>query len=215
MKKKLARKRFRIKNDQGKYIGEITAVSLVSKPAIEKEFQLFNEEDTLTKINFQVSSEDKMEISGPAMVPDQDIIRKDAETGQLYYCYFTEQDILDYSQYFMRYAKKNQANQEHSEEFSKDFFVAESWIVTDPANDKSNALGFKDIPKGTWMITYKCTNSKLWEELKNSDLTGFSVEIALDEFKELELEKEIEAIVDNDELSRKDKLEKIRSIIYK
>jgi hypothetical protein len=84
MKKKLARKRFRIKNDAGKYIGEITAVSLVSKPAIEKEFQLFNEEDTLTKINFQVSSEDKMEISGPAMVPDQDIIRKDAETGQIY-----------------------------------------------------------------------------------------------------------------------------------
>jgi hypothetical protein len=76
-------------------------------------------------------------------------------------------------------------------------------------------LGFKDIPKGTWFLTYRCVNSKLWEELKNSDLTGFSVEIALDEFKELELEKEIEAIVDNEELSRKDKLEKIRSIIYK
>lgn len=215
MKKKLARKRFRIKNDAGKYIGEITAVSLVSKPAIEKEFQLFNEEESLLKINFQISNEDKMEISGPAMIPNQDIIRKDANTGEFYYCYFTEQDILDYSQYFMRYAKKNQANMEHSDEFYKDFFVAESWIVSNPENDKSNALGFKDIPKGTWFLTYKCTNSKLWEEIKNSDLTGFSVEIALEEFKELELEKEIEAIVDNENLSKKEKLEAIKNIIYK
>ena len=42
MKKKLERKRFRIKDENGNYIGKIGAVSMVTKPAIEKAFDLFD-----------------------------------------------------------------------------------------------------------------------------------------------------------------------------
>lgn len=210
MKKKLARKRFRIKNDHGKYIGEISAISLVSQPAIEKDFQLFNEEE-IKKVNFQVSSEEKMEITGIAMSPDQDIIRKDKETGEYYYCYFTKQDILDYRDYFMKYGNTKKANFEHSDDYMKDFFITESWVVVDAKCDKLSALGFKDCKEGDWAVTFKCTSSKLWEELKNSSLKGFSVEIALEEFTE----EAIKDIVYNDELSEEEKLTRIKHLIYK
>lgn len=209
MKKKLPRKRFRIKNDAGKYIGEITAISLVTAPAIEKSYALFAEE-LPKRINFQVSDEEKMEITGVAMSPDQDIIRYDEMNRSYYYCYFTKSDIIDYRDYFMKYGNTKKANLEHGEDYLKDFYITESWIVADPKDDKMNALGFKDIKEGDWCVTFKCTNKNLWEEVKNSSLSGFSVELALDEFKE----EKIKEIVFNEELSEEERLEAIKKMIF-
>ena len=58
----------------------------------------------------------------------------------------------------------------------RDVTVVESWIVTDPANDKSNALGFKDIPKGSWFVSYKIDNDELWEKVKSGEVRGYSIE---------------------------------------
>jgi hypothetical protein len=209
-KKKLARKRFAIKNDKGEYIGKIPNVSLVTTPAIEKNYALFNEAAP-KRMNFQVSNEERMEITGIAMSPDQDILRFDRDNKEYYYCFFTKSDIRDYRDYFMQFGNTKEANFEHGSEYMDDFFVAESWIVTDPTDDKMNALGFKDIKEGDWALTYKCTNREIWEEVKNSSLAGFSVEIELDYFKE----EKIKSILYNTEMTDQEKEEAIKDIVFK
>ena len=215
MKKKLQRKRFRLKDDNGKQIGNISAVSSVSKPAIERSFELFAEMPK--KINFQVTNKELMVISGPAMVPGQDILRFDKEANEYYYCYFEASDVRDYSEAFLQQADIRQMNMEHADTFYNDFFVCESWIVEDPKNDKSNALGFKDIPVGTWMLSYKCTNQDMWDEFKKSGLTGFSVEISLEDYNDLpeDLEAVLSLIVDSTDLTNEEKKEAIRLVLFK
>jgi hypothetical protein len=54
-------------------------------------------------------------------------------------------------------------------------FVSESWIVENPDNDKSNALGLM-YPEGTWVITMKVQDTQLWKDIKEGKYKGFSVE---------------------------------------
>ena len=52
--------------------------------------------------------------------------------------------------------------------------LLESWIVSDPENDKSNSLGF-NVPKDSWMVSYKINNAETWQKIKSGELSGFSV----------------------------------------
>jgi hypothetical protein len=209
-KKELKRKRFQARDEQGNKIWELTAVSAVSQPAIEKNFQLFNAVPGIQKMNFKVTNEELMELTGAAMVPNQDILRQDEESGEYYYCYFTEEDVNDFAEMFLFDANHNQANFEHGDVFTDKVKLKESWIVEDPNNDKSNALGFKDIPKGTWFITYKCTDAELWKEIKSSSLKGFSIEISLNE---QQIENDLNAILEATNLSRVEKQELIKAYV--
>ena len=146
-------------------------ISFVSAPAIEKDFMHFKEQKE--KFEFK-SDEEKRIVTGPAMVPNQEIIRMDAE-GNPYFVYFTEDTIVKAQEVFSKYGKTKSTNFEHSTGM-RDVTVVESWIVTNPANDKSNALGFKDIPKGSWFVSYKVDNDELWTKIKNGDVKGFSIE---------------------------------------
>lgn len=215
MKKKLERKRFRVKDDKGNYIGSLDAVSIVKRPAIESGFGLFAEDVETKKIKFQVSDAEKMEITGPIMMAGKDILRYDYENECYYFCYFTEEDLIDYRDYFMRYSNTRQSNLDHSNDYLDDFFLAEIWTVTDENSDKAKALGFTDVHTGDLWATFKCTNKETWEMLKESDFSGFSVELQLDYFSDLKLEEQINVILDNKNLTREQKLEQIKEIVYK
>ena len=64
-------------------------ISFVSAPAIEKDFMHFKEEKE--KFEFK-SDEEKRIVTGAAMIPNQEIIRMDAE-DKPYFVYFTEETI--------------------------------------------------------------------------------------------------------------------------
>ena len=53
--------------------------------------------------------------------------------------------------------------------------VVESWIVDDPEVDKAKLYGF-NVPEGTWMLSMKCENSKVWDAVLSGDVKGFSIE---------------------------------------
>ena len=146
-------------------------ISFVSAPAIEKDFMHFKEQKE--KFEFK-SDEEKRIVTGPAMVPNQEIIRMDAE-DKPYFVYFTEETIVKAQEVFAKYGKTKSTNFEHATGM-RDVTVVESWIVTDPTNDKSNALGFKDIPKGSWFVSYKIDNDDLWAKVKSGEVKGFSIE---------------------------------------
>lgn len=188
--------------------GDIPVISIVNDPAIEKTFQLFN---SLKHYNFQIT--DKQEITGIAMTPNKPILRINEKTKEYYNCWFSEDTIRKCSEIFLKNSNHTKANFNHGKEFSDDLFISESWIVADPANDKLNALGFKDINKGDWAITYKVTSTDLWNSIKASDFTGFSIEGFFSMFEKIdEKEKMIYNIVKSN-LSDFDKEDLIRKII--
>lgn len=191
----------------------LRAVSIVTDPAIEKNFMLFKD------VNIQVfkSQEDKMEITGVAMTPNKDILRK-KEDGKFYNCWFSEETVIKAAGAFLDNGNNMSANFEHDQNsFTDKISVLESWIVVDPNMDKTKALGFNDISKGDWVITYKVKDKELWNEIKTSGFKGFSIEGVFGQYeKQLQddiiLSKLKAVLVSN--ISDDDKESLIRKIIY-
>ena len=196
---------------------ELDIISFVSAPAIEKNFMHFKKEEEGYK--FKTTDIEKRIVTGAAMIPDQEIIRMDSE-GNPYFVYFTKETIEKAQEVFAKKGKTKSTNFEH-EEVMDDVTVVESWIVTDSKNDKSNALGFKDIPEGSWMVSYKVDNEDLWQKVKNGEVKGFSIEGVfskniVDMSKATEDHfKAIKDIVTNKALSDVQMFEKVSQILLK
>ena len=170
-------------------------ISFVSAPAIESNFMHFNKETE--KFKFKSTDDEKRIVTGPAMICDKEIIRIDGE-GNPYFVFFTEKTVRQCQELFAKHGKTKSTNFEH-EGLLNDVTVIESWIVEDNTNDKSNVLGFSDIPKGTWMVSYKVDNDELWEKVKDGEVQGFSIEgifsqnlITMSESKEIQEFQDVE-----------------------
>ena len=112
-------------------------------------------------------------VLGPAMIPDQRIFRTD-DLGNPYYVFFSTETIKMIAEKYMRNKYTDNNDLMHDGQAVKDIHVLESWIVEDPEHDKAKNYGF-DVPAGTWMISMKVNNPKVWEQIKEKKLNGFSV----------------------------------------
>lgn len=125
------------------------------------------------------TDEEKMEITGAAIVPNKMIIRKSPPTiekpnGEFYYVFFSEETTRKLAERFMKSKLLDSSNIEHSN-VDANAYVKESWIVEDPIFDKSTAMGL-EYPKGTWVVTMKVNDPKVWKDIKNGKLNGYSIE---------------------------------------
>jgi hypothetical protein len=212
MEKKILIELFIDENDQD---NALDLISFVSAPAIEKNFMYFNA--NTEKFKFKSTNDEKRIVTGPAMVPNQEIIRMDAE-GNPYFVFFTEDTVAMAQEVFAKYGNTKSTNFEHQVGL-RDVTVVESWLVIDPANDKANALGFTDIPKGTWMISYKVDNDLLWDKVKAGEVLGFSIEgvfskniVEMSSDSDEATFKEIQAIITDDSISEDEMYNKIADI---
>jgi len=148
----------------------VFAISLVENPAIESDFLLFNkeEEPIIFKTNI-----DQQIITGPALIPNKKILRKNKE--DFFQVFMSEETIKDTAIKFFEFNNQKNTTLDHESEV-QDTVYFESWIIEDPKNDKSNFLGFKDLTKGTWMVSLKVNNTELWDKIKNGKFYGFSIE---------------------------------------
>lgn len=127
------------------------------------------------RVNFSVV-EDQRIVVGPAMIPNKMIKRVDEETGATYHVYFSKGTIKDISEDFLAKANLNNTNIEHEKDtLTKKNTLLESWIVSDPQNDKSNTYGMS-MPEGTWMVSYRINDDDTWRLIKEGKLRGLSVE---------------------------------------
>jgi hypothetical protein len=172
--------------------GELRRISLVSTPAIEEEFLLFNGVEM-----FKTLDNEKRVVTGAAMRPNINIARKD-DKGELYYGFFSEDTVRKAAEmFFKKGSNTNLTNLEH--EFEIDgVFVFESWLVEDPELDKSKVLGFKDVRKGDWFVSMKIENDMIWNNyLKTGLVRGFSIEAKLTE-NEADILTQINDILESD-----------------
>lgn len=148
---------------------EVTAISLVSEPAIMESFVTFNK-DKKNKMEMFMNNE-KMQVMGPVLIPDQKIYRNN--DGFEYYIVFSQNAIEQLSRKFLTELRNNQWSIQHEEETSS-VSIVESWIKSG-SDDKSNMFGF-NMPVGTWMVTAQINDIDLWQKIKRGDMTGFSIE---------------------------------------
>lgn len=172
-------RRIRLVDDEGNIIGDLSAVSIVDKPAIKMSTMWFKQAEIKT-LNF-AATKDKQLIVGPAMRVDFPILQKEEIDGKTNYynVFFTEADVRAGAELFMTRGNHNQANFNHRRLFSDEIQMVESWIVEDPEMDKAKALGYdmSQVKKGDWFMTYKVVETDLWEEMKAQNFEGFSVEV--------------------------------------
>lgn len=151
---------------------EVDIISIVDEPAIEVNFMKFANQPKLLTL-----SQDKMILTGPAMIPDKLIYRVDKETQEEYNVFFSSETIQKISEQYLSKFKQANVNIDHAT-MVDDICLSESWIIEDPKNDKATALGY-DLPKGTWMVSMKVNNQDVWNKIKAGELHGFSIEGSL------------------------------------
>lgn len=167
--------RFKV-DDDGTDIG-VDAVALVSNPAIELNWQKFSNE----KVVFQSDAEKRI-ISGPLMVAELPIYRRD-ETGQEYYGYFTSEDIFNIVKKFFRNGYTNKVNLMHDSSLMVDgVFLMESFLV-DSKRGINSPKGY-NLTDGSWFGSFRVDNEEVWNEyIKTGEFKGFSIEGLFDKHR--------------------------------
>lgn len=151
----------------------VQAISLVDRPAIGIPFLMFSETETeILKFAFD---DDSMIITGPAMIPDLPIYRRDDERGE-FEVFFSRSTVEKCALKYAKEMRNYDVNLNHDDSLAApDTYLFESWIVMNGENDKAKVMGF-DVPVGTWMVSMKVENVEFWKKLKESKITGFSIE---------------------------------------
>ena len=182
--------------DEKDEMSGIDAVSVVHSPAIEENFVALQKHELELK---EVDKEKRI-LMGAALIPNKHIYRVN-EKNEEYYIYFSSDTVRKASELFLMRSNQNNATLEHESKL-QGMSVVESWIIDDSKSDKSRLYGF-DLPKGTWMISMKVNNDKIWNDVKEGKVKGFSIEgyfadkleMSLQKIEEAELIAQIKQII--------------------
>lgn len=175
---------------------EVSFVALVDRPAIDKNFLAFNE-----KQRFAVN-EDRRIISGPAMIADLPMFRKDDTFGE-YLVSFDAPTILTVVQKFNQKGYMQNFNLMHDDaQAVSGLTIFNSWI-SDSTLGIQPMQGFSDIADGSWFISAKVENDDVWAKVKDGTLKGFSVEGM---FQYIKMAKP--------KLTTEERLQKIRELLF-
>ena len=149
----------------------IDAISLVSSPAIEVDFVFFGKEKN--NLTFAKVDEEKRELIAPALIPNKQIYRYDANTDSDYYVYFSKDTVKKAAYSYLKHNNHHKATYEHQQRVAG-VLTVESWIK-EGDSDKSKLYGF-DLADGTWFVKMKIENDDLWQKIKEGELKGLSIE---------------------------------------
>jgi hypothetical protein len=194
----------------------VFALSLVQNPAIEANWVYFSKEGK-AQIQFATIDNDKRTIVAPVLIPDLQILRIDSDTGEEYKVYFTKETVEQLAQKYLQNGYQSKATLEHFENIDGDVTVVESWVSKSATKDKSALYFNRSFPVGTWFVTMRVNDEKLWQEYVK---TGLVKAISLEGIFDHKLVKasKVESIMEKeiDELTEEEAtivLSKIKEII--
>ena len=150
------------------------------------------------KFNFKVENTEKQIVSGPLMVADMPIYRRDS-SGE-YYAVFDAPTIEQIVLKFSKNKAQNNVNLMHDGQRIVDgVFMYESFII-DRKRGVMPPTGFEELTDGSWFGSYKVENTDVWNMVKEGTFQGFSVEgvfgqVKVDEQPQNDIEQLIEDII--------------------
>ena len=162
----------------------IDFVSLVEAPAVERDFQAFNNNQ-----KFAIQDEEKRIVSGVAMIADMPIYRRDAIRGE-YYVVFDKESIFKIAKKWARSNKYDSVNAHHKTPIEEGVSLFESFIV-DRERGVMPPKGYDDVADGSWFVSYLIDNDDVWAKVKAGEFKGFSVEGVFDFVSELDEELQV------------------------
>lgn len=180
-------------------------VSLVSEPAVDVSWQLFNK----TQQTFRIENEEQKCVLGVVMLCDVPIYRRNQEMGE-YYIQFSRETIEKMVQKFFKDGYQENVDQDHSFNLIEDGIELQQAFIKDTEKGIS-PKGFEDVPDGSLFFTYKVTSDELWNEIKTGSWTGFSLAGAFELTEAFSKEEE----VDNEEVEILGLIEQLRNRINK
>lgn len=151
---------------------EVNFIGLVDRPAIERNFQAFNEQKQ--KIKFTINEEKRI-ISGPAMIAGLPLYRNDDQLGE-YYVVFEREDIQAIVEKFSSKGYLKNFNLFHDEQQQVSDVTIFNSFISDKTLGIQPLAGFDDLPDGSWFISAKVNNTDVWNKVKEGMIKGFSVE---------------------------------------
>jgi hypothetical protein len=179
---------------------EVSFVALVDKPAIERNFLAFN--DQRLKLDFAIHAERQI-ISGPAMVADTLIYRKDA--GGEYNVFFSKDTIEKIALKFFKQDYQKNLNLFHDPTLSLQGVTIFESFVSDKSRGVQPMKGFEDLPDGTWFISAKVENPNVWAKIQSGEVKGFSVEGIFSYMKKPKAEEKT-FVIESDVLNSSDRI---------
>lgn len=153
---------------------EVNFIALVDRPAIEKNFMTFKDQKRL-ELNFAAVDDERFIISGPVMLADMPIYRKD-EYGTEYMVIFKEETIYKIAQKFFEKNYNSNFNIMHQADKTVEGVCVFESFITDDKRGIAPMAGYEDAKNGSWFISAIVKNPDTWAAVKNGDLKGFSVE---------------------------------------
>lgn len=196
-----------VNEDTGDESG-VYAISFVDSPANETEFVKLSQENDI----YLSKDAQKQILTGVVLKPNQLIYRNSQTMGE-HYIKFTSEQIEKIAHKMMKTGiSLHNTTHQHQSKLTGNY-LTELWIIEDTEKDKSNALGFKDLPKGTLMCSYKVQDAEYWnKEVMSGNVRGFSLEGLF--FQELEMKKTINQLNNKKDFMTKE-TEKKKGILGK
>lgn len=148
----------------------VHAISVVSNPAMEAQMLKLSKDH---EVKLKAVNEEKRLLMGAVMIPEKRILRK-KDDGTPFYIWFSADTIEQVAQQFQKDLNQQEITLEHQKPITG-VTVVETWLVSETFNDKSNAHGLT-YPPGTWVVSMKVDSAEQYEQIKNSKVTGFSLE---------------------------------------
>jgi hypothetical protein len=142
-------------------------------PRLRKQYGITLEKEEPFQINFSVTDKEQRIIRGVAMIPNILIYRRNQETNEEFYVFFSKDTIKKLKD---KYGFNREITIQHQENITGNAILLNSWIYPE---DKDDNCGITDLKQGSWCLEYKILNEKLWEVIKNKGVKGFSVEALL------------------------------------
>lgn len=160
-------------------IDMITAMGFVDYPAIEEDIFYFNDNKNNYVFAKPIDKEEGIIVS-PALIPEKRIYRFNPYTNEEYNVFFTADTIRKLSQTFLINNNQNNITEQHLNP-TNGIYLIYSWIVENQQDPIITKYGFKDIPDGTWVVSYKIFNEDIKAKIKSGEINGISIEAWLSE----------------------------------
>jgi hypothetical protein len=133
------------------------------------------------KVKFN-TDEEKRVISGAIMLADTPIFRSDATHGD-YYVVFSKETIFKIVQRYFKKGYQANVNIEHNQDKKIEGVYLFESFMSDKERGVMPMKGFEDANDGSWFGSMKVDNDFAWNEVKEGNIKGFSVEGIFEYYK--------------------------------